>query len=184
MDSKYETTSFTKNLIRLIKRNLHVKIITLMTGTLLSGCLIFTTLPAFSSDMNKSGQLTSAAAAAKSKSTSIKWHDYSAEIFKKAKKNHHPVLIFAASDTCQWCQKMKNTTMQNAAITKLIISNYYPVIVNTDKHEAIIKKYNIIDLPAIIIFDSKGKKISTLYGYKNVDELTKELNDIIKTIKH
>jgi thioredoxin-related protein len=113
---------------------------------------------------------------------SINWHQYSPNSVAEAKRDNHLLLIFAMSDSCQHCHKMRYTTLSDNSVAHLINSKFYPVLLKTDEDEAAVQKYQITTVPRIIIVNGNGKVIQTISGFKLPGVLEKSLNKFCSTL--
>jgi thioredoxin-related protein len=111
---------------------------------------------------------------------SIKWKNYSSGVFKSADNAHLPVMLFAMSDNCQWCHKMQATTFSDDTVIKLVNDNFYPVILRVNQNEAAAEKYKLQGVPTLIFFDQGGKIIDTLSGYRQPEEITRNLTNLVR----
>ena len=77
-----------------------------------------------------------------SKKTSINWLTLSnAEIL--AKKSGKNMLLFFYRENCDFCEKMKNQTLNDPEVINLINNNFFPVMLNGKSKKPII--YNGIE---------------------------------------
>ena len=80
--------------------------------------------------------------AQESKKTSINWLTLSnAEIL--AKKSGKNMLLFFYRENCDFCEKMKNQTLNDPEVINLINNNFFPVMLNGKSKKPII--YNGIE---------------------------------------
>lgn len=89
-----------------------------------------------------------------------------------AKSKSKPILLYFYSDTCSYCQKMKETTFQSIAVRELLKKEYIALKVDlTNKSnqatQSIKKKYHVFGVPTLIFFDNKGVELTeqSVYGY-------------------
>ena len=125
-----------------------------------------------------------------------------------AKKHDSDMLVFFFRNGCPDCKRMKEQTLQNPEIIKLINENFFPVMLNGRTKDTII--YNGVayynqqpiehgknfrhDLfhelveaikgqyyyPYIVIIDGEHKKISSLPGFFPKERLQRRLQNLIK----
>ncbi len=105
----------------------------------------------------------------------IVWHEYSGHVFEQAKKDHRQVILFGQSDTCPWCQQMEKVTFSDNSVVSLINANYFPVILDVNKYIDAAIKYQMMDLPTVVIFDINGKPTKTITGYIGPSDMIKNL---------
>src|SRR3990167_5036055 len=63
----------------------------------------------------------------------IEWQPYSKEIFSSSLKQGKPILIFVKADWCPHCKKMRETTLQDTGVIKLVNESFIPVMLDADK---------------------------------------------------
>jgi thioredoxin-related protein len=112
--------------------------------------------------------------------SSIKWQNYSANVFTQASKEHKLVLLFAQVDWCHWCQLMKTTTYKDADIISLVNKQFIPVKVNIDVEKEVVKKYHLTALPTNIVLDANQNILSTMSGYYAPEQFLVKLEDASK----
>ncbi len=85
------------------------------------------------------------------------------------------------ADWCIECKQMEKSTYPDGTI-KDIFNHFITLKMDFTKQnnyvETMKKKYNIISLPTMIIFNSNQKEIKRLFGYYSSQELKKELEGI------
>lgn len=103
------------------------------------------------------------------------------EAFHKAKTENKLVFMDFYADWCIECKQMEKSTYPDKTI-KEIFNNFITVKIDFTKQNNYItvmkKKYNILSLPTMIIFNSNQKEIKRLFGYYSAQELKKELEGI------
>ena len=118
--------------------------------------------------------ITSSAAAAQA-ANQVKWNYYSNDMFAKAKNENKTVLLFVMSDTCPFCQQMKNDTLANSVIIDQISSRFYPVILDVATERKAAKKLGITTDPDIMYFDASGKLVKTNKGLIDAGSMLSEM---------
>lgn len=127
---------------------------------------------------------------------SIKWYSWeeAAELSKTSPKK---IFIDMYTDWCGWCKKMDKTTFQDPSVVKYLNDNFYAVKFNAERKEAIVFNdrtfefmasgrrgvhqlaYALLDgrlgYPAFVTLDESYARIMISPGYKQVDQLMKEL---------
>ena len=65
-------------------------------------------------------------------SAQLQWlNDYD-EALKNAQKEHKLVYILVVSDTCKWCKKFENKTLQNKQIKERVNKEFVTVLLSRD----------------------------------------------------
>ncbi len=90
----------------------------------------------------------------------IKWHEWSDETFDKAKSEGKLVLLYITAVWCHWCHRMKDDTLNNDEIAKMVNENFIPIKVDTDKRPDINERYNMGGWPTAAVLTPEGATIS------------------------
>lgn len=82
-----------------------------------------------------------------------------------AKKNNRLLLVHFYADWCGPCQKMKQETMESTALANQLRGNIVAVKINSDKHPALVRKYQIRALPSDLFVTPTGQILARSEGY-------------------
>src|SRR5579872_1538305 len=85
--------------------------------------------------------------------TKIVWQNLSPSVFTSAKEQNKFVFLYAKSESCHWCKKMKDETFNDSKVIAMITKNYIPVSEDIELNPKIVSQYKITSLPTIIILD-------------------------------
>lgn len=99
-----------------------------------------------------------------------------AEALAIAKKFDKKVLLMFSSVSCGPCQHMKNTTLKNGDIQK-ILEEKYVFFLMEDDNENIFRKYMIFATPAYRIITADEKMVRKSIGYMDVNKFKNFLID-------
>jgi len=95
----------------------------------------------------------------------LRWsHDYSKALLD-AKKEHKLVYVLIVSDTCRWCKKFENTTLQNKKIKERVNKEFVTVLLSRDRH-LIPKGLQTSPVPRHYFLDETGKILYASLGYR------------------
>lgn len=94
----------------------------------------------------------------------------------KAKKEQRPVMVYVKSDSCNYCEKMKNRTLSDVAIQKNLEGF---IFVEVDKEDAEAQRYLPVVryTPTIYFISPKFKVVNTVKGYLGKEDFTLWIND-------
>lgn len=92
-----------------------------------------------------------------------------------AKEDGKPVMaIFSAPSWCSWCQKLDKETLTDAKVQEEL-KGLHVVFVDYDKEKELVSKYQISGVPMTILFDSSGKKIHDIIGFRKATDFLEEV---------
>ncbi|HIP14583.1 MAG TPA: thioredoxin family protein [Sulfurimonas autotrophica] len=101
-------------------------------------------------------------------SAQLQWlNDYD-EALKNAQKEHKLVYILVVSDTCKWCKKFENKTLQNKQIKERVNKEFVTVLLSRDT-DVIPKGLKISPVPRHYFLDEKGKILYSSVGYRDTE---------------
>ena len=95
----------------------------------------------------------------------VDWSSDYKQALKDAKKEHKLVYVLITSDSCQWCRKFENTTLQDKAILKRLYSEFEVVHLSRDRHK-IPKGFETAPIPRHYFVDSNGKVLYSSLGHR------------------
>lgn len=95
--------------------------------------------------------------------TNIYYDEYE-QCLKLAQSYDKNLVIIFGAEWCPYCKSLKKDLNNISSFAKYIVC-----FIDTDKNEALIKKYRIKGLPTSVIVDYKEKELSRKIGYKNKD---------------
>ncbi|MEM0465748.1 MAG: thioredoxin [Candidatus Pacearchaeota archaeon] len=94
-------------------------------------------------------------------------------------KSEIPVIIDFYADWCGPCQMMKPVFEE---LSQKFKGKLKFVKINTGVNPEITQRYEITGIPCLIVIN-KGKEIDRIIGFKNSNELQKNIQDILAKIK-
>jgi len=94
----------------------------------------------------------------------------------KARKEHKPVMVYVKSDSCTYCDKMKERTLNDSTVQENI--NGF-IVVTADKNEREAKQYLPATryTPTVYFISPKFKVINTVKGYLGKNDFNLWIND-------
>ena len=94
----------------------------------------------------------------------------------KARKDHRPIMVYVKSDSCAYCDKMKERTLNDADIQSNIKGF---IFVTADKNGKEAKQYlpETRYTPTVYFISSKFKVVNTVKGYLGKDDFKLWIND-------
>lgn len=94
----------------------------------------------------------------------------------KAKKEHKPVMVYVKAEQCQYCEKMKKTTLSDPEV-KDNVKDFLFVIADKNSKEA--KRYlpSVRYTPTVYFISPKFKVVNTVKGYLGKDDFNLWVDD-------
>ncbi len=90
----------------------------------------------------------------------IKWYDWSEEAFERAKAEGKPIFLYITAVWCHWCHKLRDDTLNNDEISKIVEENFIPIRVDTDRRPDINERYNMGGWPTVAVLTPDGATIT------------------------
>jgi len=107
----------------------------------------------------------------------LNWLSEYKEAVKIAKKEKKDIYILISSNSCNWCRKFKNTTLQDERVLELLRKKYVLVHADRDK-DTLPENFNIKSVPRHYFVTSDEKIIFTFVGYWDEFNFRSYLRDV------
>ena len=101
-------------------------------------------------------------------SANLNWSNDYKKALGDAKKENKLIYVFITSDSCKWCRKFENTTLQDKAILKRLHSEFITIHLSRDRDE-IPKQFETAPIPRHYFTDSKGNILYNSLGHRGVE---------------
>lgn len=110
------------------------------------------------------------------------WQKYSDELYEDALTNNKRIMIDFYADWCIPCKEFDALTFPDERIISLS-KDFVCIKVDmtktmSDETENLRNKFNIVGMPTILFFDSKGEEVERLSGFINAEEFLKIMSGI------
>ena len=142
----------------------------LAAGLLL--CTLAAGMPAHAAGTPASNAATRAAA--------IEWHDFSDELFARAKREKRFILLDLEAVWCHWCHVMDKTTYRDPKVAAVIGQHYIAVKADQDARPDLSRRYDEYGWPATVVFAPDGTEIVKRRGYIDPERMSRLLAAIVK----
>lgn len=123
--------------------------------------------------------LASLVATAASASESLKWNDWTEDLFARATAEKRFVILDLEAVWCHWCHVMEKTTYSDPKVIELLASKYIPVRVDQDANPDLSSRYGDWGWPATIVFGPDGTEIAKIRGYIEPERMQALLKAVI-----
>jgi thiol:disulfide interchange protein len=95
--------------------------------------------------------------------------------FAAAAKDGKPIIaIFSAPSWCVWCRKLDKETLTDTKV-KEELKKFRVVFVDFDKETALDSQYGISGVPTTILFNSSGKRVHDIIGFRDAGPYLDEI---------
>lgn len=112
----------------------------------------------------------------------LRWsHDYF-KALSDAKKEHKLVYVLIVSDTCKWCKKFEETTLQNKEIKERVNKEFVTVLLSRDRH-VIPKGLQSAPVPRHYFLDAAGNMLYTSLGYRDAEMFDAYMDEAEHNVK-
>lgn len=100
----------------------------------------------------------------------ILWNDYTPGM-ALAEKEGKSIFLYFHADWCGYCRKLKNETFKDDRIKAYLNDNFVSISVDTDKRQKLAEQWGVRGLPTLWFLESDGKKVNSLPGFVDADQL-------------
>lgn len=107
------------------------------------------------------------------------WLSYDGDTFRSQKKISSPILLFVGTQQCADCKNMWDKTLRDPKV-KTYIDTHFITVISKKPEQAILKRYQIKEFPALLVLNSNGDVLEKLVGFHGIDETMK----ILTTASH
>jgi|688.fasta_scaffold25233_2 thioredoxin-related protein len=95
-----------------------------------------------------------------------------------ARDTDNNIFIYFGADWCKYCTMIKKNTFENKEVKEYLLKNFVvlhvDIVTDVDK---IKEKYNVRELPGLVVIDKNEKIIKRISGYKSPDKFLKWIKD-------
>lgn len=113
----------------------------------------------------------------------VNWQTDWQQILKAAIEKKQPVFIDFYTDWCPHCKRLDEITFSNDKVSEYFTKENYALLkINPEKDTEAENKFKVYSYPTLIVFKSDGTELDRMLGFKDPDELIKNLEDLKKGI--
>ncbi len=113
--------------------------------------------------------------AASSQRTGLFRHPSLGEAWRASRRSQRPILLYATTDDCYFCEKMLGGTFREPRVSRLVASSFEPVMVKTTSEAELVRKLGIERFPTTIIALPDGRIVDRIEGYVEPATLRRQL---------
>lgn len=122
--------------------------------------------------------LTIAASLASEAAAEVRWQTDTAAAVAKMQQQQRPLLAYFTADYCHWCKRLDHDTWSEPAVAGMIHKAFVPLKVDAQKSPELLKALQISGLPAVVAISSDGRVIGRVSGYRNAEDMLRELQNL------
>lgn len=114
---------------------------------------------------------------------SISWKKELSKGLEQAKAENKYVLADVYTDWCGWCKRLDATTFADPKFAEFLNKQFVAVKVNAeDKGEGTkaAAENNVTGFPTALVYNSEGKVIGKVVGYRPAKSYQEALEDVVK----
>ena len=100
----------------------------------------------------------------------ILWNDYTPGM-ALAEREGKSIFLYFHADWCGYCRKLKNETFKDDRIKAYLNDNFVSISVDTDKRQELAQEWGVRGLPTLWFLEPDGKKVNSLPGFVDADQL-------------
>jgi len=110
----------------------------------------------------------------------LNWDRDVRDAWRSALKFNRPLLVFITMDDCIYCQKMKQTTLQDQHVMDNLRTQFVPVALNVKDAPDFVRLLTVKTFPTTVIIETNGDVIQSISGYKSVHQFRRQLHTALR----
>ncbi|MEM9368191.1 MAG: thioredoxin family protein [Planctomycetota bacterium] len=108
-------------------------------------------------------------------SPALSWHDDLQSGWEASKSTGRPMLIFITSESCVYCDAMKDQTICNDRILRRLADRFVAIRLRPKVNGRVLSRIKVPAYPTTLVAAPEGKVIAHKVGYQPVDALAQLL---------
>jgi thiol:disulfide interchange protein len=97
--------------------------------------------------------------------SAVAWRSDLAAALAEARAAHKGVFVDFSASWCPPCIAMKHEVWPNAEVARAINAGYVPVAVDADQNNGLSDRYQVENIPTVLILDADGRVVKRNEGY-------------------
>lgn len=106
----------------------------------------------------------------------VEWQHNLPAAHKIAVQSNRPILVVFGAPWCGYCRKLETETLGDAALVKIVNTDFVPVHLDYEKDRRIFDLLEVKSLPTCIALSTQADILATMVGYMDKAELRKKLD--------
>jgi len=112
----------------------------------------------------------------------IAWQPFDKTAFENAKASNEKIIIDIMADWCIPCKELDAQTFSNQKVIDAAsdFKAFKADMTQTgsEASEKLRKEFNVVGVPTVLLFDTKGNEVHRITGFVNAEEFLKLLNEV------
>jgi thiol:disulfide interchange protein DsbD len=120
-----------------------------------------------------SGSATAIYSILKEEPTELEWRTDLETGLAEAEEASKPYMLDFTAEWCAACHEIEKITFNDPKVSKVLaefVIIQLDMTANSDEDEAVMERYEVTGLPAVIVFDASGKEVGRITEFKKPDE--------------
>ncbi len=97
--------------------------------------------------------------------SAIAWRSDFSRALTEARAAHKRVFVDFSASWCPPCIAMKHEVWPDADVARAINAGYVPVAVDADQNDGLSARYQVENLPTVLLLDADGRLLKRNEGY-------------------
>lgn len=114
-------------------------------------------------------------------SYAINWNYSLDESLEQAAAEIKPIMIDFYGESCEWCKKLDKETFSDPQVD-LLSKNFVCVKIDGNKNPALLDKYKIPGVPAVIFLNNSGAEIERIIGYREPAPFIEVMQKVLSSL--
>ncbi len=107
-----------------------------------------------------------------------KWHTSFPSAQAEAKRLNLPILLHFYADWCLPCRRMERDVLKSPELLKQLGDRVVAVKLNADRHQALVRRYDVRALPTDMFVDPDGRPLARNEGYRNKSSYLAQIAEV------
>ncbi len=122
------------------------------------------------------------AATAPAGSGAIDWRSPTPETFHAAESAGKPVFVVVHASWCFWCESYMRRSLNHPQVVSVIRRHYVPVLVDYDRRQDLVERYEVQGLPFTVVLDAHGRVRARRPGMVEPERLVQALKETVRLL--
>lgn len=98
-------------------------------------------------------------------SAEIAWQRNTNQVIRSARRTRKPILVFVTAKWCHFCNKMKDETWANPAVSQPVAATFETLVLDADRDKEAVSSFGLKSFPATLMFTADGQYVGQSSGF-------------------